>query len=70
MAMTRMQANQAANDHNFRLTRPVGGDEYRVVLNEWDRKQALAGEYFTNDLEDAVLTGMAMRRHASQARTV
>lgn len=39
-----------------------GSNEWRVTLVEWDAEQRETGAYYTDDLEDAVLTGSKMRQ--------
>jgi len=58
--MTQHEARQRCSLNNVRLRRHVAGD-WVVSLIEWkDEERA----YFTDDLEDAVLTGSAMRQAA------
>lgn len=59
--MTFREARQriSMNGGNIRFNRESG--DYRVALNEWCEE---AKAYYTDDLEDAVLTVSAMRRTA------
>lgn len=54
-AMRRMEVNRAT-------MRRTDGNERVVYLNEWTKAEREAKGYFTDDLEDAVLTAGAMRR--------
>lgn len=65
MSMSMRSAMQIKADYRFRLNRVRATGEYRVTLEEWTRDEAERGEYFTDDLEDAVMTGMQMRRHSA-----
>jgi hypothetical protein len=64
--MSKQQARQAANEHRFNLSwRGYGRDgEYRVTLKEWPvfARSTEDKAYYTDDIEDAVLTGIRMRR--------
>ncbi len=67
MGMTKQQARQAANEHRFNMAwrRDVGEfGEYRVTLKEWPAfaRSTEDKAYYTDDIEDAVLTGIRMRR--------
>lgn len=59
--MLRMaEAVQRASVNGCYLKRVGGTDEYRVGKHSWSRKEREDKEYFTNDLEDAVLTSARM----------
>lgn len=60
--MTRREANLRAELYSGRIVWDAILREYRVFLNEWTRKQRNERAYFTDDLEDAVLTLASMRR--------
>lgn len=57
------QQRNAANGVIMRRANP-GSTEWRVTLAEWTRDMCERAAYFTDDLEDAVLTGASMRRKA------
>lgn len=64
--MTMREAMLRAEQHQGRIKNTGWGD-YKVTLNEWHslpRKRQDELAYFTDDLEDAVLTLGAMRRRA------
>ncbi len=54
--MTRREANQRAAQNNCTIRWLASTQEYEVYHNDWTRKQREARAYFTDDLEDAVLT--------------
>lgn len=60
--MTVREAMQRMNQHRATMRRTGEGNEVRVVLHEWTRKEADDKAYYTDDLEDAVLTAGSMRR--------
>lgn len=62
--MTRREAQQRAEVHSGRITFLRDTGEFRVTLNEWRFKEVEAKAYYTNDLEDAVLTLGSMRANA------
>lgn len=65
--MTMREAMLRAEQHQGRIKNTGWGD-YKVTLNEWHKlpvKQQDELTYFTDDLEDAVLTLGAMRRKAA-----
>lgn len=62
--MNRREANQRCEVNAARLTWLNDSQEYRVTLNEWRGKEVEAKAYYTDDLEDAVLTAAAMRKSA------
>lgn len=62
--MTRREAQERANQHNARIVWLRDWQEYRVTLNEWNHIDREAKAYYTDDLEDAVLTAGAMRKEA------
>ncbi len=41
------------------------GSDYVVTLQEWSKAQRDKAAYYTDDIEDAVLTGAAMRHRDS-----
>lgn len=69
MSMSKKQARQAANEHRFNLAWRRDFGEYRVTLCEWKQFAESTEEraYYTDDIEDAVLTGIKMRREADNA---
>ncbi len=54
--MTRSEARQRAALNNCSIVWNGEYQEYRVYHNAWTRKQREERTYFTDDLEDAVLT--------------
>jgi hypothetical protein len=56
--MTQTEARQRLNVHRMTLRRTAAGD-YRVAFA--DRSDNEASAYYTDDLDDAVLTGALMR---------
>lgn len=60
--MTMREARQRCEVNNARVTKCHATGELVVTLNEWTRKQREARAYFTDDLEDAVLTAGRMRK--------
>lgn len=60
--MTMREARQRCNLVNARIMRT--GSDFEVTLNEWSRHERIKSAYFTDDLEDAVLTAQALRRRA------
>lgn len=62
--MTRAEARLRMQEHGASYTFRDG--EYRVTLNEWPAHLVSTEEraYYTDDLEDAVLTAGAMRGYA------
>ena len=64
--MTVREAMQRNTLNNVRLQRRDG--EYRVTLSEWPDYLRTTEDkaYYTDDLEDAVLTGGAMRQRAAK----
>lgn len=65
--MTSSEAARRAEIYRGRIQYQHSVGEYRVTLNEWTRKEAERGEYFTDDIEDAVLTLGAMRAAKDKA---
>lgn len=64
---TRAEAAQRNSLNKVRCKRVYGTSEYRVTLLE-DREWSDSTEryaYYTDDLEDACLTGASMRRNRS-----
>lgn len=59
--MTVREAMQRCALNNVRIKRTGFGSEWLVTLTEWTAKQRDAMGYYTDDLEDAVLTGASMR---------
>jgi hypothetical protein len=45
----------------------IYGNEFRVSLNEWTPSELNRKAYFTDCLDDAVITAGAMRREADKA---
>jgi hypothetical protein len=60
--LSNREAYQRAEQCGIRLTWLRDMQEYRVTLQRWTRKQAEALAYFTDDIEDALLTGMHISR--------
>lgn len=60
--MTRLQARQILRDHGMTLTRR--DDEYRVNFADRDDE---ATAYYTNDIFDAVDSGVAMAGAVNEA---
>lgn len=60
--LTQHEAYQRCSINRVRLERRNG--EWRVTLNEWVNGLRTTEDraYYTDDLEDAVLTGAMMRR--------
>lgn len=58
---TRREANERAAVNNGRIVFLREYGEYRVTLNEWSGKDVEKKAYYTDDLEDAVLTLGRMR---------
>lgn len=56
MAIRMVEAVQRASQNGCYLKRVGGTDEYRVGRFEWTRREREEREYFTNDLEDAMIT--------------
>lgn len=50
------EAVQRASQNGCYLKRVGGTTEFRVGRHEWSRSEREAKEYFTDDLEDAMLT--------------
>lgn len=63
--MTVREAMQRVAQNNARIQRFNG--EWRVTLREWPdyARKTEDKAYYTDDLEDAVLTASAMRREAT-----
>lgn len=60
--MIRMvEAVQRASNNGCYLKRVGGTTEYRVGRFDWTRKEREEREYFTDDLEDAMLTSAQMK---------
>jgi hypothetical protein len=59
-AMNRMRVN------NARMTRDVMSGDWIVSLCEWRDGYNNPAAYYTNDLEDAVLTAGFMRRNVNR----
>jgi hypothetical protein len=47
--------------------RTIYGNEFRVSLNEWTSSELNRKAYFTDCLDDAVITAGDMRREADKA---
>lgn len=63
--LTVREAKQRCEVNRVRISRTGFGTEWRVTLAEWTREQVNRLAYFTDDLEDAVLTGSRLRRDAA-----
>lgn len=59
--LTKHEAYQRCHINNVRLERRF--DQWRVTLNEWPNglRSTEDKAYYTDDLDDAVLTGAEMR---------
>ena len=68
--LTKREARQRCSFHGVRLE-PTGFAEWRVTLVEWPQWARTTEDkaYYTDDLEDAVLTGARMRSHESVQNT-
>ncbi|QPC44923.1 hypothetical protein HW532_20820 [Kaustia mangrovi] len=64
--MTVREAMQRCAVNRVRIKRTGYDSEWRVTLNEWTGRKAKDCAYFTDDLEDAVITGARMRREAER----
>lgn len=64
--MTVREAMQRMNIHRAHMRRTGEGTEVRVTLNEWCGREAERKAYYTDDLEDAVITAGVLR--AEQVR--
>ncbi len=62
--LTQHEAYQRCSINRVRMEKE--GREFRITLNEWPprSKETERKAYYTDDLEDAVLTGAQMRRKA------
>lgn len=62
--LTKREAQERNRINNVRMQWSAEWQEYRVTLMEWpcNDKRTEKRAYYTNDLEDAVLTGAEMRR--------
>lgn len=65
--MTVREAMQRCEVNRVRIKRTGVSGEWQVGLVEWSRDMWDRAGYFTDDLEDAVLTGGAMRHKAKTA---
>ena len=64
--MTFSEARSRAAVNRARIVRTIYGNEFRVSLNEWTTHELDRKAYFTNCLDDAVITAGAMRREADR----
>jgi hypothetical protein len=62
--LTQREAYQRCEINRVRMEKV--GQEFRITLREWPARsnQTERKAYYTDDLEDAVLTGGMMRRQA------
>jgi hypothetical protein len=60
--MTMTEAKQRLNMYDMRISRVQGTTEFRVAYAEENWRDAERTALYTDDLEDAVLTGAQMRR--------
>ena len=65
--MTFKEARSRAAVRRARIVRTIYGNEFRVSLNEWTTSELNRKAYFTDCLDDAVITAGAMRREADKA---
>lgn len=67
--LTKREARQRCSFNGVRLEQR--DDEWRVTLVEWPNWARTTEDkaYYTDDLEDAVLTGARMRSHESVQNT-
>ena len=65
--LTLREAKQRAYVLNGQIYKTKAGD-YRVTLNEWTRQEREAMSYFTDDIEDAVLTLGSLRMHVTRSK--
>lgn len=63
--LTVREAMQRCTINQVRIKRTGFGGEWLVTLIEWTAKQRDAMGYYTDDLEDAVLTGAKLRHNAA-----
>ncbi|QWY83397.1 hypothetical protein [Rhizobium phage RHph_X3_9] len=64
--ITLREAKQRAEVYNGRIVRCQATGDLICTLNEWRGKDRETFAYYTNCIEDAVLTIGAMRRHAQR----
>ena len=64
--LTMREARQRNTLNRVCMERVDGGCEFMVTLIEWTAAQISRAAYFTDDLEDAVLTGAMMRRNTAK----
>lgn len=62
--LTVHEAMQRCSLNRVRIKRTGVSGEWAVGLLEWPKAMWDKAQYFTDDLEDAVLTGGIMRRRA------
>lgn len=61
--LTVSEAMQRARQYGIRIKRACqGSTEWLVTLEEWNKETCIRAGYFTDDLEDALFSGMKMRR--------
>lgn len=65
--LTLREAKQRAAILHGQIYKTAAGD-FRVTLNEWTRKEREAMSYFTDDIEDAVLTLGSLRLYATRIK--
>ena len=56
------EAKQRLSMYNMHIGREGAGTDYRVSFGELSRSESEKSAYYTDDLEDAVLTGAQMRK--------
>lgn len=61
------EARQRAEQANMSIRRVGSTTEFRVTFNEDNGEQIEKSAYYTDDLEDAMLTALAMRRKRTNA---
>lgn len=66
--LTQREARQRAEVHNARIVYNRDYNEYRVTLNEWRGADAENKAYYTDCIEDAVITAGAMRKRENDCR--
>ena len=64
--LTVREMKQRASVAGIRITRPDGSTDWRVTLMEWTPEEVQARAYYTDDREDALLTGQHMRRESGR----
>ncbi len=63
--LTLREARQRVEQANMAISRVGATVDFRVTFNEDSGKDLLANAYITDDIEDAYLTALSMRRKRS-----